>query len=474
MTRADQWAAFARGVAAIVVVSAITVAAALELVGIGPAAAGLLYLLPVLWASASAGRSAGLTSAVAAAFCYNFFLLEPRYTLRIHGVGDVATFLVLVVVAVVTSRLASDLRARELDARRRAEASEAEAELAAQLARIHERGTLDAAALAFLEDRFGEAHLVRGDDLAAKRTGLSPLDAAAAAWALHHGSTSGRGTEAIPAADFRFVALGQDGEDVLALAAPRDEPGAANMASGLARIWVQARDRMAAEAERQGREEAESREALRRTLLAALGHDFRTPLTVLKSGLAELADEPAARLGREVDRLVRLSDNLIASARLEGGAPVALEPVDLVDAVASALPLDAGEPRVAVRSKIPEDLPLVSADPVMLVHLLANLADNAVRHARSEVAIDAQAEGRRVRIDVRDDGEGLDPAIAGAMFERFVAGSDREGGSGLGLAIARDLANAMGATLSAANDPNGGACFSLLIDAVAPAPEPAA
>lgn len=470
MTRAEQVAAFWRGVVAIVVIGAITVAATVDALRIGPAAAGLLYLLPVLWASARAGLNAGLASAAAAAFCYNFFLLDPRYTLRIHGVGDVAAFLVLTVVAVVTSRLASDLRAREMEARRRAEAREAEAELAARLARLHHRRELDAAALDYFSERFGDAHLVRGDDLAAKRTSLSPLDAAAAAWALHDGSTSGRATEVMPAADLSFVSLGHGSKDVLALA-PRDRDVAFTneIASGLARIWVQARDRLAVEAERQAREEAESREAMRRTLLAALGHDFRTPLTILKSGLAELEGEPAARLGREVDRLVRLSDDLIASARLEGGPPVALEPVDLVDVAASVVPVDGSDAGVEVHTSIPDDLPLVKADAVMLVHLLGNLVDNAVRHARFQVTVEAGEEGGRVRLDVRDDGDGLDPAIEGMLFERFVAGSDREGGSGLGLAIARDLATAMGAELSAANDPQGGARFSLLMDTAAPA-----
>ena len=466
MTRADQWAAFWRGLAAVLVVGAITVAAGVDALRIGAAAAGLLYLLPVLWASARSGLNAGLATAAAAAFCYNFFLLEPRYTLRIHGVGDIAAFLVLTVVAVVTSRLASDLRWREAEARRRAEASEAEAALATLLARAHDRAALDQAALAFFAERIGEAHLVRAADLSVRATGLSPLDAAAAAWTIYNGASSGRGTTIMPAADFRFASLGPDSDDVVAIGVgSREAARALDGASGLARIWRQARDRLAVDQERQAREEAEGREQLRRTLLAALGHDFRTPLTILKSGLAELPGDAAATLGREVDRLVRLSDDLLASARLEQGTPVAAEPVDLVDAVASALPPTDAHSGVAIRIDLPDDLPLVQADPVLLVHILTNLADNALRHARSLVVIAAVAAGGRVRLDVRDDGDGIDAALAPIVFERFVAGADRESGSGLGLAIARDLASAMEAELTAGNDGDGGACFSLVLNA---------
>jgi two-component system sensor histidine kinase KdpD len=460
VTRADQWRAFARALAALIMVIAITIAATIDTLRIGPAAAGLLYLLPVLWVSAQAGLTAGLVGAAFSAFCYNFFLLEPRYTLRIHGVGDIAAFVVLTAVAVVTSRLAAGLRAREIEARAHAEASAMEAEFTILLARAHDRATLDAHALDFFRARHGEALLVASDDLAARRTPLAPLDAAAAAWALHNDALSGHASEVMPSADFRFIPLSRGG-DVLALAAgSRPDPQAGHVALTLARLWVQARDRLTADAERRAREQAEQREAVRRTLLAALGHDFRTPLTILKSGLAELGGEPAARLGAEVDRIARLSEDLIAAARLEGGSPTRLEPIDLVDIIAAAIPPHAPV-GIHIRTDIADDLPLACGDAVMLVHLVGNLVDNGVRHARSSVAITARGFGDQVELEVRDDGAGIDPAIVDSLFDPFVAGSDREGGSGLGLAIARDLARAMGATLSAANVASGGACFVL-------------
>ena len=462
MTRVDQWAAFRRAILALTSVGLITVAASVEALRIGAAAAGLLYMLPVLWASARAGLSAGLAAAFSAAFCYNFFLLEPRYTLRIHGVGDVAAFAVLTLVAIVTSRLASGLRASELEARSRAAASEAEAELATVLARVHDRVTLDETALAMLDRLFGGACLVTGKDLLAKRSGLAPLDAAAAAWALHNHMTSGASTDVMPAADNRYVPLARGGNDVLALAAghPADRQPI-EFAQALARVWVQARDRLSVDAERQARGQAEEREGVRRALLAALGHDFRTPLTVLKSGLAEMGGDAAVRLGREVDRLVRLSADLIASARMEGGVPLTLEPVDIVDAVGSVLPVGDGGERVTLATAIPDNLPLVRADAVALVHVLGNLVDNAVRHARSRVELSAHAHDCVVRIDVTDDGEGIETAIGATLFDQFVTGTDRDGSSGLGLSIARDLAVAMGARLTAAAGPDGGARFSI-------------
>ena len=486
MTRSRGWAAFAHVGAAMAVIALITLATTIEALRIGPAAAGLLYLLPVLWVSAQAGLAAGLASAAVAGFCYNFFLLEPRYTLRIQGVGDVAAFAVLMVVALVTSRLASGLRAREIEARGHSRASATEGEFTAVLARPHRADALDADALAFLAERYGDAMLVRGDDLAAERTRLAPLDAAAAAWALHNGGLSGRGSEVMPAAAQRFVPLVRGGEDVRALAGPhRIDPAADQLALALARVWVQARDRLTAEAEQTARKAAEEREAVRRTLLAALGHDFRTPLTVLKSGLAEIGGEAATRLGREVDRIARLGEDLIAAARIESGQPVRVEPVDLVDTIAAATPVLPGS-AVTVTVTLPDDLPLVQGDAVMLVHVIGNLLDNAVRHASTAVSVVARAVDHMVEVDVADDGGGIDPAIADVLFGRFVTGSDRRGGSGLGLSIARDMAQAMGATLrvvdmahemgvslAIADRHEGGACFRLTLPAFAPLAVPA-
>ena len=372
MTRADQWAAFGRGAVAIIIVVLITLAATIETLRIGPAAAGLLYLLPVLWISAQAGLTSGLATAATAAFCYNFFLLEPRYTLRIHGVSDVAAFVVLMVVALVTSRLASGLRAREIETRARADASATEAAFVALLVKSHTLNALDVAALGFMADHYGEAMLVRGDSDAAN------------------------------------------------------------------------------------------------TPITVLGHDLRTPLTVLKAGLSEIGGDTAGRLGREVDRIARLGEDLIAAARLESGQAVQLEPVDLVDIIASAVPVGADASGTAVHVDMAEDLPLVQADPVMLVHLIGNLVDNAVRHASVRVVIEARETGDRIEVDVSDDGAGIDPAIAGTLFDRFVTGSDREGGSGLGLAIARDLALAMSGTVAVVNAPKGGARFRLTLRAYTP------
>jgi two-component system sensor histidine kinase KdpD len=113
---------------------------------------------------------------------------------------------------------------------------------------------------------------------------------------------------------------------------------------------------------------------------------------------------------------------------------------------------------------LPDDLPLVRADPQLLHHCLINLIDNAERHSADlPIRIAADVHRGDVRLTVEDHGPGLpqDQERTLDVFTR-ITGSDRKGGAGLGLAIVKAFAEAMGAKALAANRPDGGgAVFTL-------------
>lgn len=358
-------------------------------------------------------------------------------------------FVVFVAVAMVTGAYAAGLRARETEAAARAADSEFKTAFLGAMALATDRADLDRRAAAFLMPRYGETRLFARADLAARATGLAPLDAAAAMWALDHDAVTGHASEVMPGADFRFLSFGRGSDAVLAIAdtALRDRHSA-GVLDRIAASWGQARDHMDARMERQRREAAEMRDRTRRAMLNALGHDFRTPLTVLKEGLARLPGAKEAGLVVEVERLRTLGENLLASARLEAGLPLVLEPVDLVDTMANL------QRDMAVRTAgvelavaIPADVPLVRAEPVMLAHLLGNVVDNAMRHAGRSVTIGCEATTDMVVVRIADDGPGIPAELAETVFEPFRSTRADVRGSGLGLAIARDLADAMGGKL---------------------------
>ena len=113
--------------------------------------------------------------------------------------------------------------------------------------------------------------------------------------------------------------------------------------------------------------------------------------------------------------------------------------------------------------EIPPDLPHLRTDPGLAAQALAMLLSNAITHAAQPVCR-VQREGESIRFDVQDRGPGIPTGAEDAIFARFHRGAAaKPGGLGLGLSIARQLATALGATLGAANRPDGGACFTLRI-----------
>lgn len=441
----------------------------LALPHLGLASAALLFLLPVLAASVRFGTGPALAAAAGGALAFNFFLLPPRFSLRIDSVDHVVSLIVFITVALVTSQLAAALKAREAEANARAAASAEQAEIAGLLAGDSD-DTLDRA-LALIEERHAPARLLDQGPLPEGDASLSSLDIAAAGWAMQGGEITGHGSATMPASDWSFLPLAPahpGGSDLLAVARPPGDSTrqAAELAQlqALARLIGQARDRLALAGERHARERLEDRDTMRRTLLAALAHDFRTPLTVLTGEIAAL-DGDGSRALAEVQRLGAMMDDLVGAARIESGMlDPHIEAVDLVDGIATACErLGSALAGHAVERHLPPDLPLVAADPVLLTHILTNLIGNAARHAAGRIAISAEAKGERVELRIDDDGRGIDPALQPRLFDRFARGegSDRDGGSGLGLAIVKGFADAMGIGTAAGDAPGGGARFTL-------------
>jgi two-component system sensor histidine kinase KdpD len=252
----------------------------------------------------------------------------------------------------------------------------------------------------------------------------------------------------------------------------------------------------AAVALQQGRLAAQAAEAdrlaagnsMRTALLAAVSHDLRTPLAGIKAASSALrstdlaltdADraELVATVDESADRLTGLVDNLLDMSRLQSGA---ITPVpaaaDLTDVVHSALGwLDAPQ-RARVRVEAPDDLPAVLADAGLLERVVANLVDNATRHApRGPVVVRTGAVAGRVELRVVDRGPGVALADRERVFAPFQRLGDAPAGQGvgLGLAVARGLTEAMGGTLTAEDTPGGGLTMVVSLAAVeTPRPAP--
>ncbi|MFF8098206.1 sensor histidine kinase [Streptomyces sp. NPDC016640] len=199
-----------------------------------------------------------------------------------------------------------------------------------------------------------------------------------------------------------------------------------------------------------------------RRFVADASHELRSPIASLRTQLEVAAAHPELLdLDGAVEdtvRLQRLAADLLLLARLDAGE----RPADArVDLAALAREEAAGRTGVTVDAEPAE----VSGSRGQLGRVLANLLDNARRHARERVTVTVRREGAWAVLGVADDGEGVAEADRERIFERFVrldaARSRDDGGAGLGLAIARDVAVRHGGTLTAGAAPGGGALFEL-------------
>ncbi|MDX3314956.1 ATP-binding protein [Streptomyces sp. NPDC054884] len=230
-----------------------------------------------------------------------------------------------------------------------------------------------------------------------------------------------------------------------------------------------------------------------RRFVADASHELRSPIASLRTQLEVGAAHPGlldvAGAVEDTVRLQRLAADLLLLARLDAGE----EPVGgRVDLAALAREEAAGRPAVTVDTAAAGATEaaadgtaaggavaggaaggpslLVAGSRGQLGRVLANLLDNAQRHARAEVSVRVRRSGDRVVVEVADDGDGVPEADRERIFERFVrlddARSRDDGGAGLGLAIARDVAARHGGTLTVGETPAGGALFELRLPAV--------
>ncbi len=227
----------------------------------------------------------------------------------------------------------------------------------------------------------------------------------------------------------------------------------------------------------------------RRSFVANVSHDLRTPITIIRAHLdaqaAQGPDQEAATIlpeasfaviERETETLAKLVDDLFMLSRLEEAAvPFQQVPVDvhlLAEEIVDAIrPYALTTSRVSVNSLVPDDLPPALGDPTRITQIVNNLLHNAIRHTPEGgvVVLDARAAagGSWIELIVRDTGVGIPDDQLPFIFERFYHGeSVREtGGTGLGLSIVKQLVEMQGGTVAAESKVGEGTAISFRLPA---------
>ena len=458
----------------------------------------MLFLLGVVLIAVRFGRVPAILAAILYVAIFDFFFVVPHFSFAVSDVQYVLTFGVMLAVGLLIGQLTAGVRYQARIAQYREQRSRQLFELAKALSGAVSAEEIAALSCDFVARCFhartqlllvdAEQHLLEGVPGADR----CPVDRAVAQWCLERKAPAGLGSDTLPALAQRLLPLTTAN---LTLGVLVIEPANLRLLMipeqlrlldlyGVLIAIALERIALAREAE-QAQLKMES-ERLRNSLLAALSHDLRTPLTVL-FGQAEIltlelgsAGLPQAQQAEAIRQQVldtsRLVNNLLDMARLQsGGLALRWDWQSLPELVGSALrelevPLR-GHP---LQRELPGDLPLLYCDGTMLERVLVNLLENASKYAGAEtrIGISARVAGDALEVRVWDQGPGLPEGKEQLIFEKFSRG-DKESvipGVGLGLAICRAIVEAHGGRIWAENRPQGGASFYFTLPLKTPPP----
>jgi two-component system sensor histidine kinase KdpD len=327
-----------------------------------------------------------------------------------------------------------------------------------------------------------------GDRVRAVAGNAITVDEDIAQWVYDHAQPAGAGTATLSAAHARYLPLKAPMRvrGVLALEPKEsewlDEPEEQRLLEACCNQLALALERVHFVEVAQSTLVQIEGERMRNTLLSAMSHDLRTPLTTIlgaaQTATAQLRGHPAeslvASIGQQAQAMLRLVENLLDMARLQSrGVELNRQWQSLEEILGSAL-RELREPLGAhpVQVSVPADLPLLEVDALLIERVLVNLLENAAKHTSpgTPVEVHARHDDKCVVIEVSDTGPGLPPIAPEKLFDPFERGHKESAvaGIGLGLALARRIVEAHGGRIEARPRAPHGASFVVTLPAPAP------
>jgi two-component system sensor histidine kinase KdpD len=450
----------------------------------------MVYLLGVVAVATRCNRRASVMASFLSVAAFDFFCVPPYFTFQVSEYEYLITFAGMLVVALVISAQTSRIRAQALRAVDRESRTQALYRLSRRLSTKTRVFDAARAAAEVAEEVFGAPVTIflpeDGRISFRKRTSdqllISTAEEEVAQRVFDHGRKAGKGMPSFPDAAATYLPLKGASRIVGVMAVlpgtrgetlHEDQHHLLDLFANQTALAIERTQSQNAAADARMQMETEE---MRSSLLSAVSHDLRTPLASITGAASTLRsqgeklpphvrDELLESISEEALRLSRLVGNLLDMTRLESGMELRRDLYPLEEIVGSAL--QRMEPQLAGREvtvTIPEDLPLVNVDDVLLGQVLVNLLENAAKYSPpgSGIEIAATATPAAVQLDVSDRGAGFAEADEKRLFEKFYRGkSEGVRGAGLGLAICRAIVMAHRGSIEALHREGGGAIFRI-------------
>ncbi|MGO2508406.1 MAG: DUF4118 domain-containing protein [Vibrio hibernica] len=450
----------------------------------------MLYLLVIVFISVRFGRAPGILAAFLSVLSFDLFFVEPKLSFNVSDVQYLVTFAVMLIVSLIINNLAVGLRFQAQAARKREQQAISMSYLAQSLSAARKNDKIISQAAAWLTQHIASTAIIVMPDADNKMVvmtdGTIPAEFnwVVTRWVFDHNESAGLGTNTLTANKMHYRALATSTQVLGVLALMPTDSESFNQPEqqrtldvAIAQITLALERVYYAKVAQTALIKVES-ERLRGTLLSALSHDIRTPITVLSGLASSLATQTltvseqkqlAVDIEQQANVIQRLVINILDYVSLQsGGMKLNKQWVSLEEIVGSNIrQLEHYLKERQIEIDIPHNIDFIYTDELILSRILNNLLTNAINYTPDSacICIKAMLDNNQYLITVTDTGEGLPVGMETKIFERFTRGNS-EGtttGLGLGLALSRDLVAHLGGTLSANNVQPHGAQFIITL-----------
>ena len=449
----------------------------------------MVYLLGVVIAAGSTNRGPSLFATFLSVVVFGFFFVLPHHSFAISDARYSITFLVMFMIAFVISRLTHRIRDQARAARHREKRTAALYNLSRKF--VHERGIekLCAIAIRYIGEVLSSQVVVLVPDEKGKLTipttgqetfALDDKEMSVAHWTFDHRQKAGLGTDTLSGASAIYIPLVAASRTVGVIGIlPQDPQGffdheQIHLLDSFANQCAMAIDRAMMSLEVQQTLLKAETETLRNTLLSSVSHDLRTPLASITGAITTLLQKDVAfdadqrqellhTIHEEAEHLNHIIRNILDMTRLEAGVIKVKKEWQPFEEIVGAV-LNRLDERLNgrhVKISLPENLPLVSFDPLLIEQVLVNLLDNVIKYTPpgTPIELSANVKDGEIIVEIEDSGTGIPIGGEEKIFDKFVRGSATGGGIGLGLTICRAIITAHGGWIRAENRQGGGAIF---------------
>lgn len=472
---------------------------AFDRLGFGEATIIMAYLLAVLVTSVVTSHMAySMAAAAVSVVAFNLLFIAPRFTLAAYGKEYPVTFLIMFLTACLSGNLAARLKSHARESAQTAYRTKVLFDTDQLLARAGDRQAVVAATAGQLVKLLGRdvvIYLAPDGEPQVFPAAQEPIadlltedERAVAVWAMRNNEHAGATTDTLSQAQCLYLAI-RVGErvygavGVAARGAPLDPFEHSILLSILGECAL-ALENLQNAAEKERAAVLAKNEQLRANMLRAISHDLRTPLTAISGNASNLLSN-GADFDEDTRRqlysdiyddslwLINVVENLLSVTRIEDGRMALRPSAELVEEIVTEALNHVGRGRTdhVITFTCKDEWLMARADARLIVQVVVNIVDNALKYtpSGSHIDITAAREDDKVAVTIADDGPGVPPEVGERVFDMFFSGSNRAADSrrslGLGLALCRSIITAHGGIISLSQNQPHGAVFRFTLPA---------